>query len=125
MLLGWFMVAMTIILTVFGQIIVKWQIAKAAPPAAKTWELITWVFQMALNPWLILVFVMVFTAGGAWFVAMSRLPLSHTYPVMGLTFPLVVIGSALLLGERVSLTQAAGTALVVTGVVVLGYAATR
>lgn len=125
MLLGWSMVATTILLTVLGQIIVKWQVAKVTPPVAETGALIRWVFGMALNPWLMLVAAMVFTAGGAWFVAMSRLPLSHTYPVLGTTFPLVLLGSTMLLGERISGLQVTGTVLVVAGVVVLGYSATR
>lgn len=123
MLLGWGMVVLTIILTVAGQIIVKWQVAKAGVPAAGLREVVIWVIQTALNPWLLLVGCMVVMAGGAWFVAMSRLPLSHTYPVMGMSFPLVLMGSVVLLGETISPLHVAGTALVFAGVVVLGLAA--
>ncbi|MCK1313386.1 hypothetical protein [Bradyrhizobium sp. 23] len=125
MLLGWTMVTVTILLTVIGQIIVKWQIAKVQPPAAQLPELVFWVFRMAINPWLVLVAVLVFTAGGAWFVAMSRLPLNQTYPILGATFPLVVIGSTMFLNERMSVLQLAGTFLVMAGVAVLGYSASR
>lgn len=123
MLLGWFMVTLTIILTVAGQIIVKWQVAKAGVPAANLREIVSWVIQTAMNPWLLLVAAMVVTAGGAWFVAMSRLPLSHTYPILGISFPLVLIGSVAMLGERVSPLHLVGTALVFAGIVVLGLAA--
>ena len=125
MAFGWTMVSVTIMLTALGQLIVKWQIAKVEPPAAALREVVPWVFWMAINPWLILVAVMVFTAGGAWFVAMSRLPLSHIYPMMGATFPLVLIGSTLLLGERMSTLQISGSALIMIGVVILGYSGTR
>lgn len=122
MLLGWIMVVLTIILTVAGQIIVKWQVSKAGVPASELGEIIPWLIKMALNPWLILVLIMVVMAGSAWFVAMSRLPLSHTYPILGISFPLVLLGSIALLGESVSPLHLIGTALVFAGVVVLGLA---
>ena len=125
MALGWTMVLVTITLTVLGQLIVKWQITRVEPPAAELREVVPWVLGLAINPWLILVAAMVFTAGGAWFVAMSRLPLSHTYPMMGATFPLVLIGSTLFLGERMSTLQISGSALIMIGVVILGYSGTR
>jgi len=123
MLLGWTMVTLTILFTVAGQILVKWQIAKAGAPAASLKGIVVWVFQTAMNPWFLLVGVLVVLAGGAWFVAMSRLPLSHTYPMMGISFPLVAIASVALLGEHITPLHVVGTALVFAGVVVLGLAA--
>jgi len=122
MLLGWTMVTLTIIFTVAGQIIVKWQIAKAGAPVASLKGIVVWVLHTAMNPWFLMVGVLVVLAGGAWFVAMSRLPLGHTYPMMGISFPLVVIGSVVLLGEHITPMHVVGTALVFAGVVVLGLA---
>lgn len=122
MFFGWTMVTLTIILTVAGQIIVKWQVAKAGVPAANLREIGPWLIQIVMDPWLLLVAVMVISAGAAWFVAMSRLPLSHTYPILGISFPLVVAGSVFILGEQISPLHIVGTTLVFAGIVVLGLA---
>lgn len=123
MILGWAMVALTVTLTVLGQVIVKWQVSKAGVPGPSFYETVLWIVNTALSPWLLLVAILVVTAGGAWFVAMSRLPLSHSYPVLGISFPLVLIASVVLLGERVSLLHLTGTALIFAGVAMLGLAA--
>lgn len=120
MTLAWAMVALTITLTVLGQLIVKWQVTQVDPPIPTASGLVSWAASMCFKPPIILVFAMAAMAAMAWFVAMSRLPLSHTYPVLGLTFPLVLLGATMMLGESVSPLQIAGTAFVVLGTVLLG-----
>ena len=122
MLFGWLMVVLTVTFTVFGQIIVKWQIAMVEPPQGSVADFLLWGLRLFFNPWIMFMFVLAIGAATAWFFAMSRLPLSQAYPFVGLTFPLVVMASALLLGEQVSLLHVAGTGLIVLGVALVGYA---
>ncbi|MFL5252640.1 MAG: small multi-drug resistant family protein [Rhodopila sp.] len=58
-----------------------------------------------------------------WLLVLSRLPLSLAYPLVSLGFIVVVVLSALILHEPVSVVRLAGVALIVGGVVVLGLSA--
>ena len=52
----------------------------------------------------------------SWLWVLSRVQLSFAYPVLALSFPLVVGLSAVLFGEMVTPTQWAGVGLVIVGV---------
>lgn len=58
-----------------------------------------------------------------WYAAISRLPLSIAYPFAALSYPAVLIGSALLLGEPFHWQAVAGNALVVLGILLIATAA--
>jgi drug/metabolite transporter (DMT)-like permease len=68
-----------------------------------------------------------FWAGGSatavgstlWLKVLSWADLSFAYPLIGLTFVFVMFGSAMILGERITVTGALGAGLVVAGVVVM------
>ena len=51
---------------------------------------------------------------------MTRLPISVAYPMMSLTYPLVMGLSWVLLGETLSLWRVVGAALILVGVTLLG-----
>lgn len=55
-----------------------------------------------------------------WLVTLSRVPLSTAYPMVSLTYVLIVAWSALVLGERPSLLTWGGTALIVGGISLVG-----
>lgn len=54
-----------------------------------------------------------------WIFALSRVPLSLAYPFLGLSYAAVALVAVLFLGERLTLAQWVGLALVVVGVVVV------
>jgi undecaprenyl phosphate-alpha-L-ara4N flippase subunit ArnE len=55
----------------------------------------------------------------AWMTTLSRVPLSIAYPFNALGFLVVLTASAVLLHERTSVWTWVGTAMVVTGIVVV------
>ena len=57
-----------------------------------------------------------------WVVALSRLPLSKVYPFTILTFVLVYIASATMLGEPMTATVLFGATLVILGLLVISFA---
>jgi drug/metabolite transporter (DMT)-like permease len=57
-----------------------------------------------------------------WVAALARLPLSKVYPFTILTFVLVYVASAAVLGETISVTALAGALLVLAGLVVITLA---
>lgn len=55
-----------------------------------------------------------------WLVTLSRVPLSTAYPMVSLTYVLIVAWSALVLGERPGFLTWGGTALIVGGISLVG-----
>lgn len=117
-MMSYLLVLLTILLTVYGQIAIKWQVTAAGPlpldPAAKA----GFMFRLLLNPWIISALLAAFLGAVCWMGAMTKLPLSRAYPFMALTFILVTIFASVLLGESVTWGKIAGLTLIVSGLVV-------
>lgn len=108
-------VAATVLLTVYGQIVVKWQVAEAArhgDPADRA----AFLLGLIVNPWIVSALAAAFAAALSWMLAMAKLDLSHAYPFVSLSFVLVLFLSAGLFGEPLSLAKISGVALIVAGV---------
>jgi multidrug transporter EmrE-like cation transporter len=107
-------VAATVLLTVYGQLVVKWQVAAAlqGEPAGRA----AFLLGLLANPWILSAFAAAFGAALCWMLAMVKLDLSHAYPFVSLSFVLVLFASAALFGEPLSFAKIAGVALIVAGV---------
>lgn len=57
----------------------------------------------------------------SWVAVLGGLPLGLAFPVMALSYALVPLAGALLLGERMNRSQVAGAALVAVGVGCIGW----
>ena len=108
----------TVLLTVYGQIVIKWQVLEAGPFPTDPAEKMQFLGRLLLNPWVISAFITAFLAAVSWMAAMTRLELSHAYPFMSLAFILVMLCSAWFFSEPITPMKVAGIALVVLGLVV-------
>jgi len=108
----------TLLLTVYGQLIVKWQVDQAGALPAGVGGKLEFVGRLMLNPWVISVFVAAGLAAASWMLAMTHFSLSRAYPIMSLSFGLVLFGSALWLGESLSWPKVAGVAIIAIGLIV-------
>jgi multidrug transporter EmrE-like cation transporter len=111
-------IAMTIALTVFGQIAIKMQVAQAGALPAAGGDKLAFLIRLLLNPWIIAAFAAAFLASVAWMGAMTKFQLSHAYPFMSLNFVIVLALSAWLFNEPMSITRMAGVALICIGTIV-------
>ncbi|MBU8975645.1 EamA family transporter [Lysobacter sp. FW306-1B-D06B] len=111
-------IALTILLTVYGQIVLKWQVG-LNPTATIENLTLRPILTLLLNPWVISAFAAAFGASLCWMAAISRLPLSKAYPFTALSFPLVALLAAWLFHENFDMHKVGGTALVIAGVIVL------
>lgn len=111
-------VLLTILLTVYAQIVIKWQVLKAGTLPEQMGDKIVFLLQLLLNFWVISAFAAAFLAALTWMAAMTKLPLSHAYPFMGLTFVLVLLASGYFFSEPITTLKVAGLALVVIGLAV-------
>jgi multidrug transporter EmrE-like cation transporter len=111
-------VALTIGLTTYGQLIVKWQILGAGDYPSSWGGRIAFLGRLLLNPWVISVFVGAFLAAMCWITALTRFDLSVAYPFMSLSFVAVLILSSVFFGETITPLKTIGIGLIVAGLVV-------
>lgn len=118
-IIAWSMVALTILLTTYGQLVIKWQVMK--PVEAPFQAMSGWppLLLILLRPWVISALAAAFLASLCWMVAMSRLELSRAYPFMALNFLLVGALAIPLFGESLTRGKLVGITLVILGLVVV------
>jgi len=71
------------------------------------------------TPQVIMGFVCAFVAAIFWLAVISRVPLSYAYPMLSLSYVVVVFASWLLLGEDFSFTRLLGVLIICSGVYVV------
>lgn len=112
------LVLATVLLTVYGQIVIKWQVVAAGAFPAASPEQLWFLLRLLVNPWVISALAAALVAALTWMVAMTRLELSHAYPFMSLAFIGVLLLSAWFFHEPVTWHKVAGLALICAGIVV-------
>lgn len=120
-LFAWLMVGITVLLTTYAQVVLKWQVRLAGVLPENVHGKMAYLLQALLNPWIVSGLVAAFASALCWIMALSRLPLSHAYPFTALSIVLVVLAGATLFSESVNLTQWFGIALVVVGIVLVSF----
>lgn len=113
------MVAATILLTTYGQLVLKWQVTTPAPPPFRFMDDWPSIIVLLLRPWVISALAAAFLASLCWMAAMSRLELSKAYPFMALNFLLVGLLAIPLFGEALTRPKIVGLCLVIAGLAVL------
>ena len=111
------MVLATTLLTSYGQLVLKWQVGKAAPVPFALMESWPPLLQLLARPWVLSAFVAAFGASLCWMLAISRLELSRAYPFMALNFLFVSLVAVPLFGEAFTAPKLVGLAFVVIGLV--------
>ena len=109
-------ILITIVLTVYGQLIVKWQVNLAGEFPSDSWDKVLFLGRLMLNPWIISSMVAALLASFTWIAALTQLELSYAYPFMGLTFIFVLMLSALMFQEALGWEKIMGVALIVAGI---------
>jgi multidrug transporter EmrE-like cation transporter len=114
--MAWIYVATTIILTVYGQMVVKWQVLRKGDLPRAFSGKVHYFTHLVTNPWVLSGLLGAVIAALCWMAAMSRLELSQAYPFVGLSFVMVLVLSGIFFGEQITVLKVAGVALVVVGV---------
>ncbi len=109
---------LTIILTVYGQIVIKWQVNSAGAFPQSASDKVIFLLRLLLNPWVISSFLAAFVASLTWMAAMTKFALSFAYPFMSLAFVLVMVLSAIFFFEPITIPKALGMGLIVAGIII-------
>ncbi len=112
---GYIFISFTIILTVIGQLLVKLGMSQVTDSFDHIPRLSVLVRASFAQPAVLAGLACAVLAAVAWFPAVSRLPISAAYPFMALPIVLVLLLAPICFGERVSLNQWLGVAVVSFG----------
>jgi drug/metabolite transporter (DMT)-like permease len=112
------LVGVTIGLTVYGQLIVKWQVLGAGDFPAGFGDRMQFLGKLLINPWIISVFAGAFVAAMCWITALTRFELSAAYPFVSLSFVFVLILSSVFFNEAITPAKTIGIGLIVAGLAV-------
>jgi len=116
--MSYFYVALTVVLTVYGQVVIKWQVLKAGSLPEFAIDKLAFIAKLFLNPWVISALAAAVLASAAWIGAMTKLQLSHAYPFMSANFVAVLVLSGILFHEPITMPKIIGLGLIVSGIIV-------
>lgn len=108
----------TVILTVYGQIILKWRLGALGTAPAATFEKIKFLLWTLLDPFIFSGFLSAFLASICWMMAMTKLELTKAYPLTSLSPALVFLLGVLLLNETFTWGKVAGLLIIIIGIIV-------
>lgn len=112
---AWTYVALTLIGTVAGQLLLKFAIGRHGEIPSGLPAATGFLGRALLDPLVLLSLALAFGAAVAWIAAVSKLSLGTAYPFMSLAFVITALFIVLLLGETISAMRWAGIGVVVVG----------
>lgn len=115
---GYPYIFLTVLFTVYGQLVIKWQVGQAGVLPPNVGDKVAFLLRLLLNPWIVSGFISAFIASLTWMAAMTRFPLSHAYPFMSLSFVLVMFLSALVFHEPLTWAKSIGMTCIVIGIII-------
>jgi len=114
----YFYILATICFTVYGQLILKWRIAKFGELPASFDQKLKFLISLLFDPLIFSGFLAAFFASLAWMAVMTKFDLSHAYPFMSLNFVVVLMLSGFLLYEPITSQKLLGVALIIIGTII-------
>lgn len=114
--MGFVLLAATIVFTVGGQLLFKWQV-DSLPDFPLDWlgRVLT-LAKFILRPWMVTALVMAFVASIAWIGVLGQFELSYAYPFTSLSFVFVLTLSAVFFQEAITPQKVIGILLIALGV---------
>lgn len=120
--MGYLYLFTAIACTVTSQLLVKWRImAKFADRSLPAGILakICFLLEIVFDPFLFTSLVLTFSSGLLWMSTMAKLDISYAYPFTSLGFVLVLVFSAVLLGETLNIYKVVGICVIVVGIIIV------
>ena len=108
----------TIILTVYGQLVIKWRMSLKGELPQGLLPKVAFILSAYTDLWIISGFIAAFLASMSWAGAMTKFELSQAYPFMSLSFVLVFLLSMYLFNEAFVWAKFLGLILIVLGVII-------
>uniref|UniRef100_UPI00404740CB EamA family transporter n=1 Tax=Roseivirga sp. TaxID=1964215 RepID=UPI00404740CB len=111
-------VTATLLLTVYGQLILKWRILKYGALPVDFKAKLVFLLKLFLDPYILSGFFAAFLASLFWMAAMTKLEVTKAYPTMSLAPALVFIFGIWLFQEEYTHGKLLGLILIALGVII-------
>src|SRR5688572_14692681 len=119
--MGYFYILLTLLFTVYGQLILKWRLNSFELPQGVI-DKIFFLLKSIFDPYIFSSFFSAFLASLTWMLALKEFDLSKAYPFMSLSFIIVLLISFLFLKETLSVQKIVGCVLIIAGIIVISRA---
>lgn len=119
--MGYLYVFLTILFTVYGQIILKWRINDLNWSLNATdgiMQMVIAYLRFLFDPLIFSGFVSAFIASVFWMLAMTKFEITYAYPFMSLSPSLVFLIGIFVLGETFTFGKLLGLVIIVIGTIV-------
>jgi multidrug transporter EmrE-like cation transporter len=116
--MGYLFIFGTMLFTVYGQLIIKWQMQGAGKMPTGVVSKVYFFSHLLINPWVISSITAAFLALICWMAAMTKFELSYAYPFMSLSFALILLLSNIFFNEPFTFQKAIGVTLITLGVII-------
>jgi uncharacterized membrane protein len=120
--MGYIYIFCTVVLTAYGQLILKWRLNQWGHIPEGHLEKIIFFAKSIFDPYIFSSFFSAFIASLTWMAALKEIELSKAYPFMNLSLILVVVVSFFVFHENVSFYKVVGCAFIVIGVFLVSKA---
>jgi multidrug transporter EmrE-like cation transporter len=120
--MGYLYIFLTVVLTVYGQIILKWRLNQLAALPEDFTDKIVFLVKAVFDPYIFSSFFSAFIASLTWMAALKEFDLSKAYPFMSLSFIGVLFISYFLFKETLSVQKIIGTIMIVAGIIIVSKA---
>lgn len=117
--MGYLYIFVTLILTAYGQVILKWRLNQIGEMPESITSKLIFVFRLLIDPYIFSSFFSAFLASLTWMATLRIFDLSKAYPFMSVSYVLVMFVSAWLLHESLNVYKIAGSFLIIAGVIVM------
>ena len=120
--MGYIYIFLTIVLTVYGQLILKWRLVQLGQLPEKFFEKFSFLIQAVFDPYIFSSFFSAFLGSLTWMAALNHFELSKAYPYMSLSYVCVLVLSVLFLHETFNYYKLIGSILIIGGIFIISKA---
>lgn len=117
-LVGFGFIAAVILLTVYGQLCLKWRLNQLSSLPSDGHPQLLRLLLLLLDPVILSGLVAAFLASIAWMGALRRFDFGFAYPFMSLNFPIAILLGSWLLHEALSVQRLVGVIVIIAGTVI-------
>lgn len=118
--MGYLYIFLTILFTIYGQIILKWRINFLNWKVQETgiFEIVIEYLKLLIDPYILSGFIAAFIASIFWILTMTKFELTFAYPFMSISPALVFLFGIFFLQETFTYGKILGLILIIIGIII-------
>lgn len=119
--MGYLYILLTVLFTVYGQIILKWRIVDlnwSLKTDGGVLQLVISYLKLLFDPLIFSGFVSAFIASVFWILVMTKFEITYAYPFMSLSPAFVFLIGIFVLGEVFTIGKLVGLLIIMIGIIV-------